>query len=259
MKLLAINASHRGDRGYTHFLIEQLFAGARATGADCETLTLARLKINRCLSCLKCQRGGDRLLHCVYEDKDDAAQIFGKMVAADVVIYATPVYLMTMSGLLKTLLDRFYSTMDCADMKLSESGMIHHHINPALSSKPFVLLACCGNFEDIMLRSVRDYFRIYARMMDAPQVGELLRNATPLLGDPPAEHSSPRVQAVCAAYRQAGRELVTTGRIDHGTQRRANQELVDVPFFRVIKRLRPFKRRIIRESRAFLGVEDEPT
>ena len=38
--------------------------------------------------------------------RDDAAQIVGKMIAADVIVLATPVYFYTMSAQMKTLIDR---------------------------------------------------------------------------------------------------------------------------------------------------------
>jgi multimeric flavodoxin WrbA len=38
MKILAINGSHRGDQGHTRFLIDLVFRGARAAGAECECL-----------------------------------------------------------------------------------------------------------------------------------------------------------------------------------------------------------------------------
>ncbi|MCD4697436.1 MAG: hypothetical protein K8S16_14475 [Bacteroidales bacterium] len=41
MKIVAINRSHTGKRGYTHFLIEKLFKGAKQEGAVCEEITLA--------------------------------------------------------------------------------------------------------------------------------------------------------------------------------------------------------------------------
>ena len=43
MKIIAINGSHRGTMGYTHFLIEKLFEGAKKEGAECEEITLAKL------------------------------------------------------------------------------------------------------------------------------------------------------------------------------------------------------------------------
>jgi len=79
MKILAINASHRGDRGHTHFLIEKLFQGATAIGAECEAIALAKLKINRCLACGQCHTD-DHPLQCVFDDKNDVRAVFQKMV-----------------------------------------------------------------------------------------------------------------------------------------------------------------------------------
>lgn len=38
--------------------------------------------------------------------KDDAAEVLEKMIAADVIVMATPVYFYTMSAQMKTLIDR---------------------------------------------------------------------------------------------------------------------------------------------------------
>jgi hypothetical protein len=79
--------------------------------------------------------------------------------------------------------------------------------------------------------------------MNAPQVGVLVRNATNLLDASQSaelECRNPRIQAVYDAYAQAGRELATLGHIRRETQQRANQEIVPVPLFGLLKRL-PFK------------------
>ena len=44
MKLLAINGSHRGDKGHTRHLLDLLFQGASEAGAECEIVTLAKHK-----------------------------------------------------------------------------------------------------------------------------------------------------------------------------------------------------------------------
>jgi len=246
MKIVAINASHRGDKGMTRFFVDRLFDGATRAGAECEVLTLAKLKINRCLSCYRCQ-AAEAHLTCVYNDKDDVRAIFDKMAAADIVVFATPVYLMNMTGLLKTLLDRFYSTMDISDVRLS-NGLIHHHVNPAISSKPFVALIVCGNLEDAAWRNVAAYFRTYARFMEARQVGVLVRNASALFdfaNKPSLATEFPKVNAICQAYQQAGHELATLGYLRRATQRQANQEVVPLPFFGVLKHLRPVKVKVL--------------
>ncbi len=50
MKIIAINGSHRGENGYTEFLLNKLFQGAEEAGADCEIIHLAKMKMNRCAS-----------------------------------------------------------------------------------------------------------------------------------------------------------------------------------------------------------------
>jgi NAD(P)H-dependent FMN reductase len=258
MKILALNGSHSGAKGYTHFLIERAFAGARAAGAECEEIVLARHKLNRCLSCHECQ-GADRYLQCVYTDKDEVRAIFQKMRAADLIIYATPIYVFGMSSLLKMLLERFYGTGNSSILRVADSGLMFHHIDHTLCSQPFVLLTCCDNLEAEMPRNVVAYFRTFARFMDAPQVGTLIRNAGLLAGYGQTSESLrrfPKLVEVYAAFEQAGRELATIGRIRSATQRRANQDIVPVPLFSWLKRLplKPLKRKFVEEAQKMLSV-----
>ena len=222
MKILAINGSHRGDRGHTRFLLDHLFAGASSRDADCQIVTLAGLKINRCLACGKCHTEG-QYLRCVYDGKDDVREIFNQMAEADLLVFATPVYIFQMSGLMKTFLDRMYGTADVNDLRVAGSGLFFHHVDRAISSKPFVPLICCDNIESATPRNVIDYFRTYSRFNDAPQVGLLVRNAGRLAGhghDPEAFTQAPRLASVYLAYEQAGRELASSGRISKTTQKK---------------------------------------
>lgn len=253
MKILALNASHRGDKGHTHFLINKLFQGATAAGAECEAIVLAKLKINRCLACGQCHTN-EHLLQCVSDDKDDVRAVFQKMASADILIYATPIYVFGMSGLLKTFIDRMNATGNSLDLRISDKGLMFHHIDRAICSKPFVVLVCCDNLETETPKNVLSYFRTFSRFMDAPQVGVLVRNGGRLSGhgsDPARQKRFPKIIKAYAALEQAGRELAGEGRIRCRTQRWANQEIVPVPFFGVLKRLpfKPLKRRFVVEAR----------
>ena len=254
MKILAINSSLRGEHGHTGYLIGKIFEGATSAGATCESIILSKHKINRCLACDKCQKK-EHYLRCVQEDKDDVKMIFDKMAAADIIIYATPVYVFAMSSLLKTLIERMYGTADCSDLRLSKSGLMFHHINKAISSKPFVTLVCCGNMENETPKNVTAYFHTFAKFMDARQAGVLVRNAGAIADygmDPSRQQIFPKLKKAYAAYIEAGRELATMGAISRKTQKAANQEILPIPMFHIIKNIRPFKSKFVEKARMFI-------
>jgi len=61
---------------------------------------LPEKKINYCTGCYGCRGNGK----CV--QKDDMSHILDSMMAADVIVLATPVYFYTMCAQLKTVIDR---------------------------------------------------------------------------------------------------------------------------------------------------------
>jgi multimeric flavodoxin WrbA len=255
MKILAINASHTGEKGYTQFLIDKIFQGARRSGAECESVALSSIKITPCRGCLVCQTE-KHFLKCIYDDKDDVKSVFDRMRKADIIIFATPVYIFSMTGLLKIFLDRINSTANKAEFRVSKSGLFFHHIDSDLCSKPFVTLVCCNNLEDETPRNVISYFETYSKFMDAPRVGLLVRNGGELTGhgkDPEKEKMYPRIFQVYEAYVEAGEELAKTGRISRATQRKADQEVIPVPFFKYIKRLKIAKPMMAKKAKEAAG------
>lgn len=93
MKIVAINASHRGDRGFTQFLLEKLAAGIQEAGAVIDIIVLAQYEINQCTGCQVCHTEKS-YLKCIYEDRDDVKSIFDRMRKADLLIFATPTYVL---------------------------------------------------------------------------------------------------------------------------------------------------------------------
>ncbi len=247
MRILAINASYRGDNGHTRFLIDKLFKGAAEQGAECEVVTLSKKNINICKACSVCQRK-NHYLKCAFDEKDDVKPIFDKMAGADIIVFATPVYIFGISGLMKIFLDRVYSTGDVTDLRVSKSGLLFHHINHAICSKPVVTIVCCDNLEDETPKNVKSYFKTYSKFMDAPHVGALIRNAGIITGhgkDPEKEKKFPKIYDVYDAYEQAGRELAEYGKITRKTENQANQEIIPIPLFKYIKKIKPLKRKFI--------------
>ena len=97
--VLIISSSPR--KGGNSETLASVFAkGAEESGHTVETVYLREKNYGFCKGCLACQKLG----YCVV--KDDAVEIAAKMHDADVLVFATPVYYYSVSGQLKTMLDR---------------------------------------------------------------------------------------------------------------------------------------------------------
>ena len=98
-KVLIISSSPRKG-GNSETLAAAFAKGAQESGHPVETVSLRDKQIGFCKGCLACLKLG----HCVIQD--DAVEIAAKMHDADVLVFATPVYYYSVSGQLKTMLDR---------------------------------------------------------------------------------------------------------------------------------------------------------
>lgn len=97
--VLIINSSPR--KGGNSETLAAFFAkGAEEAGHKVETVYLREKNYSFCKGCLACLKVG----HCVIGD--DAVEIAARMHDADVLVFATPVYYYSVSGQLKTMLDR---------------------------------------------------------------------------------------------------------------------------------------------------------
>ena len=99
MKIVIINGSAR--KGNTLTAI-QAFTEGVAEGNEVEIIAPEKLTIAPCKGCGVCQCSKG----CV--DQDDTNPTIDKIVAADVIIFATPVYWWGMSAQLKLIIDKCY-------------------------------------------------------------------------------------------------------------------------------------------------------
>ena len=103
MKVVAICGSHR--KGNTEWMLNTLLNRAKENGAEVELILLRKANIKMCLGCLACEAGGgDRPGIC--KIKDDMNAIYPKLLAADCLVFGTPVYFDLLSGSLKNFMDR---------------------------------------------------------------------------------------------------------------------------------------------------------
>lgn len=123
-QVLIISASPR-KQGNSDVLCDRFAQGAKERGNTVEKIFLAQKHIGYCRGCGIC----NTTHQC--PQKDDMAEILDKMVKADVIVLATPVYFYSMDGQMKTFIDRtvpryteitnkdFYFIMTAADTERS--------------------------------------------------------------------------------------------------------------------------------------------
>lgn len=98
-KVIILSTSPRRNSN-SHALAEAFSRGARDAGNTAEIISLIGKQIGFCRGCFACQKTG----RCVIQD--DAVDIEQKVLEADVVVWATPIYYYEMSGQMKVLIDR---------------------------------------------------------------------------------------------------------------------------------------------------------
>lgn len=98
--IVAINGSPHGGIGNTSMMIEMLRPTLREEGFDLEVIHLAGKNIEYCIGCAFCLEKG----RCWIDD--DHRKILEKLLAADGVILASPVYFLHVTGQMKAFLDR---------------------------------------------------------------------------------------------------------------------------------------------------------
>lgn len=101
-KVLVITSSFRKG-GNSNTLAERFANGAKEARNEVEVISLEDKTIGFCKGCLAC----GKTQKCVIQD--DAIAIAEKMKEAEVIAFASPVYYYSISGQLKTMLDRVNS------------------------------------------------------------------------------------------------------------------------------------------------------
>ena len=101
--VLVLKGSPR-ENGNSSTLAEQVAAGAKAAGAEVESVSLHTLDIRPCDACDSCHETGGV---CVI--KDDMQALFPKLRRASAILVASPVYWFTVSAQAKLCIDRWYA------------------------------------------------------------------------------------------------------------------------------------------------------
>jgi len=101
MKVLGVIGSPR-KQGNTAALVEKVLEGARASGAETETVYLGQIDLNPCRACEDCKKTS----RCV--QRDGMQDVYDKIAGSRALVLASPVYFDQVSAQTKMFIDRLF-------------------------------------------------------------------------------------------------------------------------------------------------------
>lgn len=117
MKIVVLEGSPNKN-GSSNTLANAFIEGAKEAGHSVDVIDAAHANIHPCTGCIHCGYEGP----CV--QKDDVDDIRARVLAADMMVFVTPLYYYGMSAQLKTLVDRFCAFNSSIQRKHMKSAMI---------------------------------------------------------------------------------------------------------------------------------------
>lgn len=102
MKIVVLTGSPRKS-GNSAYLAEQFIKGAEEQGHEVFHFDCAFKQVEPCRACNRCGMNGT----CIFND--DFLELRPKLIEADMVVFATPMYYFGISAQMKRVIDRFYA------------------------------------------------------------------------------------------------------------------------------------------------------
>ena len=152
MKITVITGSPR-KQGTTSVLADEFIKGVKEAGHDVFRFDAAFEKVAPCAACDRCEFGKSK---CVQNDSMD--KLNPELIAADYVVFITPLYYFGMSAQLKLVIDRFYSI----NGKLLGSG------------KKAILMAAAHDDQDWTMQGLVEHYKGVIRYLEWKNAGILL-------------------------------------------------------------------------------------
>jgi len=219
MKIVVFNSSPKLSKSNTQVMVDAFLAGAQQAGADTESVMLAKYKIRPCTGCLTCwvKTPGKCAI------KDDAAALHEKYLGTDVAVFATPLYVDNVSGIMKNFMDRLLPIVD-PHFEMKPDGETGHR--GAAGPRPDLgFISNCGFPEQSHFQVLRLLAARMARNSNVRLAFEIYRGGGGILG---AQNAmlEPIVNAYKELVSQAGREFAQSGAISDTTQQKLEQPLL---------------------------------
>jgi multimeric flavodoxin WrbA len=162
VRVIGIAGSPRSG-GNTETLLDRFLTGARSAGAEVNKRVAPDLDMGPCTACDGCWVDG----HCIISD--DYQTVCEELIAADVIVLASPLYFWNVPSQVKTVIDR-------SQCMWARRFVVKEPLTPSTSghARRRGVFICVGgdhvrHFEGVV-RTIKSFFRVF----DIDYWGELL-------------------------------------------------------------------------------------
>ena len=195
----------------TTLMVDKFIEGAKSAGANVEEYKLSKLDIHHCDGCYMCwsKTPGD----CIH--KDIMTELREKYRSADLVVFASPLYIFNVTGIMKTFMDRLLPILKPYMLLDEKDGHISHPDRfPQFGEQGIVVFSASG-FPDIdnNFDGLKGMYRAWeSHNQSSHLLGEFFLPAAEMLPQPVYKSRRDLVEHSCF---DAGVQVVKEGKIDY--------------------------------------------
>lgn len=218
VKVVAINASPRQDRGHTGMILTPFIEGLKEKGAAVDLFFASKLKVKPC-SCGH--------LYCWYKTpgecvlKDSMSELYEAAKKAQILVFGSPVY-SPMPGDLQNIINRFVAFLE--PILEFREGRTRGRLRGDVQLEKVVLVAGTGWWEKENADLLEQVIKEFAENARITYSGTLLRPHVYSLQDD--QVITPDGKVVLEAIRQAAHELIDTGKFSQDTLDAVSKPLI---------------------------------
>ena len=210
-------------KGNTALILNPFLEGMREAGARVELFYTRKLNIKPCTGEFDCwiKTPGE-----CYQ-KDDMQMLLPKIREADIMVFATPVYMDGVTGPMKNLIDRTLPRVE-PFFELRD-GHCRHPLREGTKSQKVVLVSNCSLWEMDNFDPLLVYMKAFCRNVSNEFAGALLRPHGEGMSFMMEMGMSP--DDIFEAAKEAGRQLVEDGEMSDETLSIISREMMPMEMY----------------------------
>lgn len=227
MKITAFNGSPRGESGNTNVMVKAFLEGAEAAGADVENIFLANKEINHCKACYYCATSGGEC-----SIKDDMGDLMSKFLDSDIVVFATPLYVYNVSGIMKAFMDRMISISNPGYEKNEDGeyqGRKSKHFKNGVPPK-FVIISSCARPDRSNFQVLSHLMKRFAKGFSPELAAEIYATEGELL-TVGVKELEPVINGYKELLHKAGQEIVKDMKLSEETQKLLEKNFIPADIY----------------------------